>query len=114
MALELAQLCWLNAKLHDDIVAAREGLPPAGERARQLAVMVDAYGLTSRRRRGFFDRIVEFVISDTAWEADDAGVTPDMTSHPVALWAMAWRARSAAWLLRHRRVFETALAAGSP
>lgn len=110
---ELAQLCWLNAKLHDDIVAAREGLPPVGERARQLAVMVDAYGLTSRQRRGFFDQIVEFVISDTAWEADDADVTPDMTSHPVALWAMAWRARSAAWLLRHRRIFETALAAGS-
>jgi phosphotransferase family enzyme len=31
---ELAQLCWLNAKLHDDIVAAREGLPPVADRAR--------------------------------------------------------------------------------
>jgi hypothetical protein len=27
---ELAQLCWLNAKLHDDTVAQREHLPPAG------------------------------------------------------------------------------------
>ena len=26
---ELAQLCWLNAKLHDDIVAGIERLPPA-------------------------------------------------------------------------------------
>ena len=33
-------------------------------------------------------------------EADDAKVTPDMTSHPCALWAMAWRARAAAWLIR--------------
>ena len=32
---ELAQLCWLNAKLHDDIIAEREHLPPLAERARQ-------------------------------------------------------------------------------
>ncbi len=106
---ELAQLCWLNAKLHDDIVAAREGLPPLAERARQLAAIVDAYGLTARQRAGFLDTIVEFVISDTAWEADDAAVTPEMTSHPIALWAMAWRARSAAWLIRNRRPLQAAL-----
>ena len=35
---ELAQLCWLSAKLHDDIVAELEGLPPLAERARQLAI----------------------------------------------------------------------------
>jgi hypothetical protein len=106
---ELAQLCWLNAKLHDDLVAELEGLPPAADRARQLAAIVDAYGLTAGQRRGFFDQIVEFAITDTAWEADDAGITPDMTSHPVALWAMAWRARSAAWLLRNRKTFEAVL-----
>ncbi len=111
---ELAQLCWLNAKLHDDIVAEREGLPPVADRARQLAAIVDAYGLAAAERGGFFDRIVEFVVSETAWEADDAGVTPEMTSHPMALWAMAWRARAAAWLMRNRRTFETALTHGSP
>jgi hypothetical protein len=31
---ELARLCWLDAKLHDDIVAEREYLPPAADRAR--------------------------------------------------------------------------------
>jgi hypothetical protein len=51
------------------------------------------------------------VVSDTAAEADSAGVTPELTAHPVALWAMAWRARSAAWLLRHRRPLQAALAA---
>ena len=111
---ELAQLCWLNAKLHDDIVAEREGLPPLADRIRQLVAIVDAYGLPVSQRSGFFDQIVEFVVSETAWEADDAGVTPEMTSHPIALWAMAWRARAAAWLLRHRRTFETALAQRSP
>jgi aminoglycoside phosphotransferase (APT) family kinase protein len=106
---ELAQLCWLNAKLHDDIVADLEGLPPAADRARQLAVIVDGYGLTARQRRGFVDRMVEFAICDTAYEADDAQVTPDLTAHPIALWAMAWRARSAAWMVRHRALLEAAL-----
>jgi hypothetical protein len=50
--------------------------------------------------------------SDTAWEADAASVTPELTAHPIALWAMAWRARSAAWMIRHRRTFETALIPG--
>ncbi len=104
---ELAQLCWLNAKLHDDIVAELKGLPPPAERARQLAAIVDSYGLTAKERAGFFGTIVEFVISDVAWEADDAGVTPEMTAHPIALWAMAWRARSAAWIIRNRRTLES-------
>lgn len=65
--IELAQMVWLNAKLHDDIVAELEGLPPLAERARQAAAIVDAYGLTARQRRGFFDRVVEFVIIDAAW-----------------------------------------------
>ena len=111
---ELAQLCWLNAKLHDDIVAELEGLPPPAERARQLAAIVDSYGLTAKERAGFFGTIVEFVISDVAWEADDAGVTPEMTAHPIALWAMAWRARSAAWIIRNRRTLESAIIRGCP
>ena len=110
---ELAQLAWLNAKLHDDIVAEREHLPPLADRARQLAAIVDAYGLTARERRGFLNRVIEFAICDTAAEADDATITADTTAHPIALWAMAWRARSAAWMIRHRRPLETALARGS-
>ena len=110
---ELAQLAWLNAKLHDDIIAEREHLPPLAERARQLAAIVDAYGLTARQRRGFVNQIIEFAICDTAWEADDAAITAETTAHPIALWAMAWRARSAAWMIRHRSTLETALARGS-
>lgn len=106
---ELAQLCWLNAKLHDDIVAASEHLPRLADRARQLAAIVDGYGLPVAQRRGFIDRIIEFAICDTAGEADDAAITPDTTAHPIALWAMAWRARSAAWMIRNRRVLEAAL-----
>jgi Ser/Thr protein kinase RdoA (MazF antagonist) len=106
---ELAQLCWLNAKLHDDIVARREHLPPLADRARQLAAITDGYRLPARQRLGLVDRMIEFAICDTAWEADDAAITHDSTAHPVALWAMAWRARSAAWMIRHRRTLEAAL-----
>ncbi|MEU0156533.1 phosphotransferase family protein [Micromonospora fulviviridis] len=56
---ELAQACWLNAKLQDDIFAEIEGLPPLTERARQLRAMVDAYGLSASHRRGFLDQMVE-------------------------------------------------------
>jgi hypothetical protein len=110
---ELAQLAWLNAKLHDDIVARREDLPPLEDRARQLAVIVDAYGLAARERRGFLNQMIEFAICDTACEAGDAAITPETTAHPTALWAMAWRARSAAWMIRHRRALETALTRGA-
>lgn len=105
---ELAQACWLNAKLHDDDVARRDGLPPLAYRARQLRAMVDAYGLSARQRRGFVDRIIEFVVYDTAEQADDANVSPD-TTDSEALWALAWRARAGAWLFRHRRTLQNAL-----
>ena len=106
--IELAQTCWLNARLFSDDVAERETLPSVAERARQLGAMVDAYGLSARQRGGFFDRIIEIVVHDTAFQADEAGVTPD-TTDPEALWGLAWRARSAAWLLSNRKVIEHAI-----
>jgi len=109
---ELAEACWLNAKLHDDYVAEREGLPPLTERARQLRAIVDAYGVTRAQRRGFVDRIIEVAVSAVAAEADMAGVGPETpleTLDPQVPWAMAWRARAAAWLFRHRRTLQSAL-----
>ena len=57
--------------------------------------------------------MIELAIADTAAQADDAKVTPEITSHPVALWAMAYRARSAAWMIRHRRTLDAALNRGA-
>lgn len=74
--IDLAQLCWLNAKLHDDIVTQREHLPPAADRARHLAAIADAYGLTAAQRHGFVDQMIQFAICDTAWEADNAASPP--------------------------------------
>lgn len=106
---ELAQACWLNAKLHDDIVAEREGLPPLEVRAKQLRAIVDAYGLPQAQRRGFIDRIIEVVVHDTAEQADEANIMPDSTD-PTPLWGLAWRARAATWIYRHRRTLQNALA----
>jgi hypothetical protein len=112
---ELAQACWLNAKLHDDRVAEIDGLPPLEERARQLRAIVDGYGLSVTQRRGFIDRIIEFVVHDTAEQADEAGVTPDTAELRIdelgynPLWALAWRARAAVWLFRHRRALQDVL-----
>ena len=112
---ELAQACWLNAKLHDDHVAEIDGLLPLEERARQLRAIVDGYGLSVRQRRGFIDRIIEFVVHDTAEQADEASVTPDTAELRIdelgynPLWALAWRARAAVWLFRHRRALQNVL-----
>ena len=109
---ELAQTCWLNAKLHDDEVAEREGLPSLSDRAVQLRAIVDAYGLTKKQRRGFVDKIIEFVIHDVAEQGDEADITheTDLASiERVYLWSFAWRSRAAAWIYRNRRTLQNAL-----
>jgi len=83
------------------------------ERARRLRAIVDGYELPSTRRQGLVTRIIEFAIHDTAAEADRAAIGPD--SAPDTLdrrvpWALAWRARAAAWQLRNRGPLERALA----
>jgi hypothetical protein len=106
---DLAQACWLNAQLHSDDVAERQGLPPLADRARQLRAMVDAYGLTVHQRRNFVDTIIEFAVHSVAAEADEFEIGPD-TTEASGLWGMAWRARSAAWMLRNRSTLQNALA----
>ena len=103
---ELAQMCWLNAQLHDDDVAARQGLPSLETRARHLRLIVDGYELPRPKRVRFLDKMIEFAIQDAAAEA--AEVTPE-TQRPDALWAVAWRTRSAAWMLQNRSAFEAVL-----
>lgn len=106
---DLAQACWLNAQLHSDDVAERQGLPPLADRARQLRAIVDAYGLTARQRDGFLDTIIEFAVHSVAAEADEFEIEPG-TTDTLGLWGMAWRSRAAAWMLRHRSTLNNALA----
>ncbi|MBD2870306.1 phosphotransferase [Paenibacillus arenilitoris] len=103
---ELARVCWLFPQLHDDDVAERVGLPPAGTRARQLRLLTDAYGLSADRRRRLYDLILEVVVRETAEEAVEQRVGPDSEG---PLWGIAWRARAAAWIMRHRALLQGAL-----
>lgn len=59
---ELAEVTWLNAQLHDDVVAERCGLPDAHTRAQQARLILDGYGLASGERSGFVDKMVELAV----------------------------------------------------
>lgn len=105
---DLAQTCWLNAHLFDDDIAERLGLPSAADRAQKLRLLLDGYGLPRERRLAIVPLMIELATHAADAEASEAGVTPD-TIDPTPLWAIAWRARSAAWMLRHRRLLENAM-----
>jgi hypothetical protein len=110
--MELAHACWLNAKLHDDIVAEIEGLPSVEERAVQLRALLDGYGLSARQRGGIIQKAIEMAIMETAAEGDMANIGPE--TRPASLahdvpWALAWRSRAAAWMIRNRALLEEAL-----
>lgn len=107
---EVAATAWWNAQLHDDDVAGRYALPPAAARAAQLRYFLDGYQLTAAARDGLVTRMIEYAIRDCAAEAVRAQVTPD-SADPAPLWALAWRSRSAAWMIRHRTLLENAIAA---
>lgn len=111
---ELAQVTWLNAQLHDDDIADLHGLPAAHHRAAQARSIVDGYGLARADRRGMVDRMIEFAIHAARAEAETYHVTArnhsgnDSRDYPI-LWAIAWRARSASWLIRNRATLENAM-----
>ncbi len=111
---ELAEATWLNAQLHDDDIAALQGLPDAAGRARQVRAIVDGYGLGRADRADFADRLVDVAVHSARAEVVQHGVTMESTEavaadgYPV-LWGIAWRARSASWIARHRGLLRRAL-----
>ncbi|MGO6966643.1 aminoglycoside phosphotransferase family protein [Rhizobium leguminosarum] len=106
--IELAQACWLNAKLYDDDIAERVGLGSVTMRAQQVRLLLDGYGLSRKQRGGFVDKLIMFAVHDAAEQARETAVTPE-TTDAEPLWAIAWRTRSASWMLRHRLTLEAAL-----
>ncbi|PRY02478.1 phosphotransferase [Allonocardiopsis opalescens] len=105
---ELAQVCWLNAQLHDDDVAGRVGLGSPDDRAARLALIADGYRLGAADRAELVDTIITVAVQDAADQAVEAAITPD-GGDTAALWGLAWRIRAAAWIQRHRRLLEAAL-----
>lgn len=109
---EVAQAAWLNAQLHDEIVAERNGLLPAAERARQLRLFADGYGLSASERAELLHRMIDHAVRDAVNELDDPNALK-MAKRPTGPddpgWGVAWRIRSAGWLTRHRALLEAAL-----
>ncbi|MET3896181.1 hypothetical protein ABIB57_000105 [Devosia sp. UYZn731] len=103
--IELAQVCWLNALLFDDDLAEVLGLGSAEARGRQVKMLLDGYELPRSGRVGFVGQMRDFAIRSAANEAVEAKVTPESTD-PTPLWAVTWRARSAAWMVRHYDVLD--------
>ncbi|MBO0776230.1 MAG: phosphotransferase [Actinobacteria bacterium] len=111
---ELAEAAWLNAQLHDDDVAERWGLPDLAGRARQLRLILDGYGLASRQRTGFVDRMITFAVHSARAEAVEFGVTPETATAAASsgypfLWGITWRVRSASWMLTNRPALQRAI-----
>jgi hypothetical protein len=104
---EIAATGWWNAQLHDDIGEGNQ-LPDVTVRAAQLRCFLDGYQLPAEERAGLVAHMIEFAIRDCAREAIQARVTPE-TTDATPVWALAWRARAAAWMLRHRPTLEHAI-----
>jgi hypothetical protein len=114
---EVAYAVWLNAQLHDDDIAAAQALPPADVRARQARSIVDGYGLERSQRLLLVDRMVEVALAGVRADAEENDVDPESDAAVTAsgyplLWSVTWRARSAGWMFRNRRLLTDALVAG--
>jgi GNAT superfamily N-acetyltransferase len=90
---EVAVAIRLNCQLQGDDAAARRSLPSPQQRARQVAVFADAYGLTTDERAQVVDRVVEAAIRDCTNDADEAVVTAGFVGPHPMVWGMAWQAR---------------------
>ena len=96
---ELGHVCWLNAQLHDDDVAAKAGLASPAERASHLARICDGYGLSRKLGEALVDRMIQIAVLDAADEAMQASAEP---TGRALFWNVAWRTRAAGWMIRHR------------
>jgi Ser/Thr protein kinase RdoA (MazF antagonist) len=106
---ELAHTVWLNARLFDEGVDDVAELPSAEHRIQQLRLFADGYELPAEDRAKLTRRLIDVAILSAASDAIEARITPTSTGASWLAWGIAWRARSAAWLVRHRRPLERAL-----
>jgi len=106
---EVADAARLNCQLHSDDVAEMNGLLSANERAEQLRLFAEGYGLDHPRRASLVDRMVECGLRGAAYDCDEAGITPAAVGPHPMVWGVAWQARGAVWMLDHRELLERAL-----
>ncbi len=102
---ELAHVAWLNVQLVDDDVANRVGLSPIEKRAQQLKLLADAYELPHDLRPELIQTMIDVATLDAADQAIEGNIKMD-TTDPTQLWGLAWRTRSAAWMIRNKNILE--------
>lgn len=100
---EIAATCWLNLRFHDPDVDAVAPLTSLRDKVSLLAVFLQAYGLGRDLWSAVVQGMIDYAIRDTAYEAARLDVSattrpPDESTE----WRLAWRSRSAAWMVRHR------------
>ncbi|WP_421724336.1 phosphotransferase [Bauldia sp.] len=105
---ELGQVCWLNAQLHDGDVGRRVGLAAPEQRARHVALICTGYGLARRLAPELVQSMIDVAIADAAEQAISGDVREDTTA-TTELWGLAWRTRAAAWMMRHRALLTATL-----
>lgn len=107
---ELAQACWLNGLLFDDDLAEKLGLGSVEARGRQVKLLLDGYELPASQRIGFMGRVRDFAVLNAANEIVE-GLAPPEKGASELLEAVIWRARSAAWLVKHHDTLDRIVSA---
>jgi hypothetical protein len=109
---EVAEAVRLNCQLHGEDVTALRGLPEAADRAQQVRLFADSYGLDGRQRAELVNRMVECALRGCANDCDEAVITWEFRGPHPMVWGMAWQIRGARWILDHRHLLSDALGVG--
>ncbi|WP_193103513.1 phosphotransferase [Brachybacterium sp. FME24] len=100
---EIAASCWLNIRFHDPDVDAVAPLTGLREKVALLEALLSGYGLPRDLWPAVVHAMSDYAIRDTAYEATRLDITASqVTADESAEWRLAWRSRSAAWIVRHR------------
>jgi aminoglycoside phosphotransferase (APT) family kinase protein len=99
---ELGHAAWLCGGLYDDGTVSEAPLPPVAQRAANLRRFADGYGLPREERPGLVEAMIDVAILTAASDAREAGIGPDGAAGSFGPWGVAWRSRSAAWMVTHR------------
>lgn len=100
---EIAATCWLNIRFHDPDVDAVAPLTGLREKVALLEALLSGYGLSRDLWPAVVHAMSDYAIRDTAYEATRLDITASqVTADESAEWRLAWRSRSAAWIVRHR------------
>lgn len=100
---EIAATCWLAMRFHDPEVDAVAPLTSLEEKVELLSVFLDGYRLDRALWHTVVQGMSDYAIRDTAYEAIRPSISADdVPADDSAQWRLAWRSRSAAWIIRHR------------